>query len=130
MTGTPSRTARVPAARQDLKEAAGKVPARGTRIAYEAIDSWARGPKYPKPESHPERSVVYAAGIWDEGHAPYPGRSGLLPETASVVVRRRVGSQKSAETIVVAGAPRRRVEREWPSRCGAFDGCWRRRHEG
>lgn len=36
MTGTPSRTARVPTARWDLKEAEGKLPARGTRIACEA----------------------------------------------------------------------------------------------
>jgi hypothetical protein len=36
MTGTPSRTARVPIARWDLKEAAGKRPTRGTRIACEA----------------------------------------------------------------------------------------------
>ncbi len=36
MTGTPSRTARVPIARWDLKEAEGKLPTRGTRIAWEA----------------------------------------------------------------------------------------------
>ena len=36
MTGTPSRTARVPTARWDLKEAVGKAPNRGTRTAYEA----------------------------------------------------------------------------------------------
>ena len=38
MTGTPSRTARVPTARWDLKEAAGKPPTRGTRSACEASD--------------------------------------------------------------------------------------------
>ena len=130
MTGTPSRTARASIVRWSLKEAAGKVPARGTRTAYEAIGCWARGQKDPKPDSHPERPVVDAAGMWDEGHAPYPGRSGFLPATASDVARRRMGSQKSAEAIVVAGAPRRRAEREWPSRCGAFDGRRRRRNEG
>ena len=36
MTGTPSRTARVSVVRRNLKEAAGKLPARGTRTAYEA----------------------------------------------------------------------------------------------
>jgi hypothetical protein len=36
MTGTSSRTARVPSARRDLKEAAGKAPAQGTRTVYEA----------------------------------------------------------------------------------------------
>jgi hypothetical protein len=38
MTGTPSRTARVPTARWDLKEAEGKPPTRGTRSASEASD--------------------------------------------------------------------------------------------
>jgi len=37
MTGTPSRTARVPIARWDLKEAEGKLPTRGTRTACEAL---------------------------------------------------------------------------------------------
>ncbi len=36
MPGTPSRTARVPTVRWDLKEAAGKRPTRGTRTAGEA----------------------------------------------------------------------------------------------
>lgn len=36
MTGTPSRTARVPIVRWDLKEAGGKLLTRGTRIACEA----------------------------------------------------------------------------------------------
>ena len=36
MVGTISRTARVSVARRNLKEAAGKVPARRTEIAYEA----------------------------------------------------------------------------------------------
>ena len=49
MTGTPSRTARVSAVRRNLKEAAGKLLARGTRIAYEASVGWARGPKDSKP---------------------------------------------------------------------------------
>ena len=43
MTGTPSRTARVSIARWDLKEAAGKPPARGTRSAYQAADRGREG---------------------------------------------------------------------------------------
>ena len=43
MTGTPSRTARVSAARRDPKEAEGKLLARGTRTTYEASGGWARG---------------------------------------------------------------------------------------
>jgi len=50
MTGTPSRTARVSAARRNLKEAEGKLPVRGTRTAYEASARWARGPIDSKPE--------------------------------------------------------------------------------
>jgi len=87
MTGTPSRTARASAARRSLKEAGGKVPARGTRTAYEASGKWARGHEDLKPESHPDLLEVYAAGIWDESHAPYPGRSGSLPEKARVAER-------------------------------------------
>ena len=41
MARTPSRTARVSVARRNLKEAAGKLPARGTRTAYEASSWWA-----------------------------------------------------------------------------------------
>ncbi len=50
MTGTPSRTARVSAARWNLKEAVGKLPVRGTRTAYEATAWWARGRKDSKPD--------------------------------------------------------------------------------
>lgn len=50
MTGTPSRTARVSAVRRNLKEAAGKLPVRGTRTASEANDSWARGRIDLKPK--------------------------------------------------------------------------------
>jgi len=50
MTGTPSRTVRVSAARRNLKEAEGKLPARGTRIAYEATSRWARGRIDLKPD--------------------------------------------------------------------------------
>jgi hypothetical protein len=50
MTGTPSRTARVSAARRNLKEAAGKLPVRGTRTASEANGSRARGRIDPKPD--------------------------------------------------------------------------------
>ena len=51
MAGTPSRTARVSVARRNLKEAEGKLPARGTRTAYEATSGWARGRIDPKPDA-------------------------------------------------------------------------------
>ena len=44
MSGTSSRTARVSRVTGNLKEAVGKLPARGTRIAYEALSRWTRGP--------------------------------------------------------------------------------------
>ena len=50
MTGTPSRTARVSEATGNLKEAEGKLLARGTRIAYEALARWARGQVDSKPD--------------------------------------------------------------------------------
>jgi len=50
MTGTPSRTVRVSAARRNLKEAVGKLPVRGTRTASEATARWARGRKDSKPD--------------------------------------------------------------------------------
>ena len=100
MTGTPSRTARVPTARWDLKEAAGKALARGTRTAYKASMRWARGPKDPKPVSHPERVDVYAAGRWSEGHAPYPGRSAFSPNGLDALRGASMKAQKSAAAIV------------------------------
>ena len=49
MTGTSSRTARVSWVTANLTEAAGKLPARGTRTGYEAMAWWARGRKDSKP---------------------------------------------------------------------------------
>ncbi len=114
MTGTPSRTARVPTARWDLKEAVGKAPARGTRTAYEASRHWARGPKDPKPESHSECCGVYAAGVWSEGHAPYPGRSVTLPLWLGISRGVSTGLQKSAAAIVAVTK-----RREGPNKRGA-----------
>ena len=94
MTGTSSRTARASTVRRSLKEAAGKVLARGTRTAYEAVSWWARGHENLKPNSHSDRLMVYAAGIWDESHAPYPGRSGFLPGTARAAARRADGESE------------------------------------
>ena len=94
MAGTPSRTAGASVARRSLKEAAGKVLARGTRTAYEAVSRRARGPKDLKPDSHPGRLAVDGAGRWDEGHASYPGRSGSLPRGARVAARRADGESE------------------------------------
>ena len=75
MVGTISRTARVSGATRNLKEAAGKTPARRTEIAYEADATGREGTVLQSPITIQEGVSVYAAGIWDEGHAHYPGRS-------------------------------------------------------
>jgi hypothetical protein len=90
MVGTDSRTARVSVARRNLKEAAGKVLARRTGIAYEAVTSGRGGDYLQSPITIQEGVAVDAAGIWDEGHANYPGRSVNLP-CATVIERCRDG---------------------------------------
>ena len=75
MVGTVSRTARVSGATRNLKEAVSKVLARRTGIAYEAVTSGREGIYLQSPITIQEGVAVDAAGIWDEGHAHYPGRS-------------------------------------------------------
>jgi hypothetical protein len=75
MTGTVSRTARVSRVTWNPKEAERKVPARRTEIAYEAVPSGREGNYLQSPIVIREGVAVDAAGIWDEGHAHYPGRS-------------------------------------------------------
>jgi hypothetical protein len=79
MVGTDSRKARVSGVTRNLKEAAGKTPARRTGIAYEAVTSGREGNYLQSPIIIREGVAVDAAGIWDEGHAYYPGRSDNLP---------------------------------------------------
>jgi hypothetical protein len=90
MVGTDSRTARVSGVTRNLEEAAGKVPARRTEIAYEAVPSGREGKYLQSPITIREGVTVNAAGIWDEGHAHYPGRSANLP-CATGIARCRDG---------------------------------------
>jgi len=90
MVGTDSRTARVSGATRNLKEGVGKVLARRTGIAYEAVTSGREGTITQSPITIQDGVAVDAAGIWDEGHAHYPGRSVNLP-CATGVERRRDG---------------------------------------
>ena len=91
MPGTPSRTARVSIARWNLKEAAGKLPVRGTRTASEANGSRARGRIDPKPNGiriepaymwrtrgrkTPRHSVASVEATPDPGPRTGPARSG------------------------------------------------------
>ena len=79
MMGIVSGTARVSTVRWNLKEAVRKVPARGTRSAYEASPSGRGGHKTRSPIVIREDEDVDATGIWDEGGISYPGRPLLLP---------------------------------------------------
>ena len=79
MVGTVSRIARVSGATRNLKEAVSKVLARRTGIAYEAVTSGREGIYLQSPITIQDGVAVDAAGIWDEGHANYPGRSVNLP---------------------------------------------------
>jgi hypothetical protein len=63
----------VSGATRNLKEAAGKTLARRTEIAYEAGISGREGTVLQSPITIQEDVSVYAAGIWSEGHAHYPG---------------------------------------------------------
>ena len=85
MTGTASRTARVSIARWNLKEAAGKIPARRTETAYEAVPFGREGQYLQSPIVIREDGTVYAAGIWEEGRAHYLGRSVNLPRARCIV---------------------------------------------
>jgi len=77
MVGTVSRTARVSGATRNLKEAAGKILARRTEIAYEAGISGREGTTLQSPITIQDGMSVDAAGIWDEGRVHYPGRSAV-----------------------------------------------------
>jgi len=96
MTGTMSRTARAAAARWGLKEAVGKLPARGTRSAspaggYPGTHSRARRRQDSKPDSHPEGVGVDATGIWEESQCAIPGEICPSADDANPVTRRDEG---------------------------------------
>lgn len=120
MAGTPSRTARVSVARRNLKEAEGKLPARGTRTAYEASSWWARGRIDPKPNAIRTGSA-YMRRVCGRKVARLTLRG--LPVCLELGSPRGgpMSRQKSAEAIVVAGVPRRRAEQFEPNRRRAFD---------
>ena len=126
MTGTPSRTARVPIVRWDLKEAEGKILTRGTRIACEASCRRARKRRCPKP-SVIRNGPVYMRRVWQEGHASYPGRSACLPRA------RAAERESDGRAEVSRGQKGRRSdprpEQVNPARCRGLE-CRRRRSHG
>jgi len=76
--GTVSRTARVPVARRDLKEAAGKALARRTEIAYEAAVLGKKANIFKARYLHGKCGRKCGGHKW-EGRTSYPGRSVNLP---------------------------------------------------
>jgi hypothetical protein len=114
MMGTVSRTARVSGVTRNLKEAAGKTPARRTEIAYEAGISGREGKELQSPIIIREDVSVDAAGVWGEGHAHYLGRSAVQlwakSGAGSFGDRRPHVRQKSAEAIRAGLTDRQRAE--------------------
>lgn len=109
MVGTVSRTARVSGATRNLKEAAGKTLARRTEIAYEAGIFGREGDALQSPITIREDMSVYAAGIWSEGHAHYPGRSAVLHWAKS-------GAWQSGDRLSSCSAEVSRSHMSWTNR--------------
>jgi len=82
--GTVSRTARVPIARWDLKEAAGKALARRTEIAYEAAVLGEEANIFKARYLHGKYGRK-CGGHKCEGRTSYPGRSVNLPCATGIV---------------------------------------------
>ena len=64
------------------------------------------GANRPEARSHPDWMGVYAAGRWSESHAPYPGRSVVLLETARVAERRHDGAAEVSDGHSSPAEPR------------------------
>ena len=99
MTGTSSRTARVPTARWDLKEAAGKPPNRGTRSTYEAC-SGGPGSVGFRTLCHPNRLCVYVTGLGR--------RSRVLPWEICIRAVHRAGPHRKVWSEECRSQPRAR----------------------
>ena len=67
------------------------------------------GAKRPEARCHPDRRGVDATGVWEESHAPYPGRSAHPPMRLATLRGVVKGEQKSAEAVVCAGQRRAQV---------------------
>jgi len=53
--------------------------------------------KISEARCHPDLTVVYAAGLWGESHASYPGRSVHLPVRLEASQGAAMDGQESAE---------------------------------
>ena len=106
MTGTPSRTARAAAARRGLKEAGGKLPARGTRSAYEACQTWARWRRAPNPTVIQEVDMYMRRVYGRKVTRLTPGDLAFCPEGLGKPRGGPMGCQRSAGAIVGANSPK------------------------
>ena len=86
-------------AKWNLKEAYGKVPARGTRTlsGRSCADELATQSEVPRLHG---RSTVNGAGIWNEGLSSYHGRSHRRAETKYEARLEKIYCEKSAEAII------------------------------
>ena len=64
------------------------------------------GAKRPEARCHPDRRGVNATGMWEESHAPYPGRSAHPPMRLATPRGVAKDEQKSAEAVVTAAHKR------------------------
>ena len=60
------------------------------------------GARRPEARCHPDQRGVDATGVWEESHAPYPGRSAHLPLWLVALRGEAKDEQKSAEAEVAA----------------------------
>ena len=121
MMGTPSRTARAAAVRRGLKEAAGKIPARGTRSAYEARLYWARWRRTPNPKVIRRMGVYMRRANGRKVTRLTPGDLVFCPSGQGKSKGGPTGRQKSAGVIVGKGICRR-APRSEEDRCVTLDG--------
>jgi hypothetical protein len=126
MTGTPRRTARVPSVRWDLKEAEGKFPTRGTRIACEALQRGRGSVGVQRPLSSGTRWGLCG------GDGRKVTRLTLGALSIGLVLGRPSGLSMGEQTSAEGEKDRRsdpRPEQVNPARCHDLVCRRRRRHE-
>jgi len=119
MVGTVSRTARVSGVTRNLKEAASKVLARRTGIAYEAATSGQEGTKTQSP--------ITIWKVWKYMRRVYGTKVtritlGGLPTCLVLLASRDVGmgEEKSAEAVGAGLTNRQRAEHDGSNRSLGF----------
>ena len=83
MTGTPSRTATA-SSRGGVGRKLKAKPRPEVHESHLRRPNGGRGGVGTRSPMSPGSADVYAAGVWGEGHASYPGRSANLPDPPAV----------------------------------------------